>query len=392
MFNIDDLKKQLEGMNIEALYQKIIGGTRPYRLSRDKRVLEVGTQYATHVQLYAAKGMPPGFWWDFSENDGGDVIAYVAMDRFGGKSRANRVEAAKWLNEVILGNTGPAAAAPSRESNLASNKDPSSQPLPPPKGKWDVLKKHVPAPEVRELPPNWKKIFFAGIPDKIWEWRNTKGDLIGLSARKELPPKKPGEKGSKEVRPFVFCDVKNNKTGEVETRWHMNQMPDPRPLLYAEKIAKTPRNIPILVVEGEKATDAAQEQAALLFPDTGCVATTWIGGAGAAGKVDWPILKGRSVWFWPDADLLHEKKGYRASTANMERAAAYARTEGAKETRLVDLPYDVLIAEKKGWDLADPSPKALPEGWKRLAIESAEEWWPPVLHAGVELPQWAFYG
>jgi len=52
----------------------------------------------------------------------------------------------------------------------------------------------------------------------------------------------------------------------------------------------------VLLVEGEKTADAAQQ----LF--TEAVVSTWPCGCKAVGKADFSPLKGRRVMLWPDAD------------------------------------------------------------------------------------------
>jgi putative DNA primase/helicase len=60
-------------------------------------------------------------------------------------------------------------------------------------------------------------------------------------------------------------------------------------------VAKDPTK-PILVVEGERACDAANE-----LQDE-YIAVTWPGGAGAYRRTDWAPLSKRNILMWPDAD------------------------------------------------------------------------------------------
>ncbi len=52
----------------------------------------------------------------------------------------------------------------------------------------------------------------------------------------------------------------------------------------------------LLVVEGEKAADAAQG----LFPEIAAI--TWRGGAANTGTAPWESLKGKKIYLWPDND------------------------------------------------------------------------------------------
>src|SRR6185369_18056718 len=81
---------------------------------------------------------------------------------------------------------------------------------------------------------------------------------------------------------------------------------------------------PTLVVEGEKAADAAQAR----FPDY--VVTTSSGGARAAAKTDWRPLAGRPVTIWPDGD--------EAGNAYAEEVARLLKNVGAAPIAMVAVP------------------------------------------------------
>ena len=78
--------------------------------------------------------------------------------------------------------------------------------------------------------------------------------------------------------------------------WKAKGLDGPRPLYRLAELAARP-TLPVLLVEGEKAADAAQ--AALGASHT---VTTWPGGAKAWNRADFSPLTGRSVTIWPDAD------------------------------------------------------------------------------------------
>ena len=99
---------------------------------------------------------------------------------------------------------------------------------------------------------------------------------------------------------------------------------------------------PVLLVEGEKTADAAQE----LFADL--VVVTSPGGSNAAGKADWSALKGRAVTIWPDADGAGAKYALQVATLLQDAGAAMVK--------IVELP----TALPQGWDLADEVPKDWP--------------------------------
>jgi putative DNA primase/helicase len=77
-------------------------------------------------------------------------------------------------------------------------------------------------------------------------------------------------------------------------QWQFKAPPAPRPLLGLPDLEA--KAGPVLIVEGEKARDAAVS----LFPENPVI--TWQGGAQAVAKADWSPLAGRECWLWPDND------------------------------------------------------------------------------------------
>lgn len=108
---------------------------------------------------------------------------------------------------------------------------------------------------------------------------------------------------------------------------------------------------PVLIVEGEKACDAAVS----LFPDYACV--SWMGGSGQLRKADFSPLAGRHVVYWPDADT--------PGLASIPQFIDLARLAEFASLRVVDLPPHLPSA----WDLADPIPDGIDI---RHMIETAE--------------------
>jgi hypothetical protein len=115
-------------------------------------------------------------------------------------------------------------------------------------------------------------------------------------------------------------------------RWRWKAFQDRRPLYGLNRLAQRP-DAPVVVVEGEKTADAAQEH----FPEH--VAITWPGGTNAVRKADWSILNGRQVVIWPDAD----EPGRKAS----RDVALMARAAGALDVAIVQIPETL----PRGWDL-----------------------------------------
>ena len=149
-------------------------------------------------------------------------------------------------------------------------------------------------------------------------------------------------------------------TGEVQWRWM--SFPKPRPLYGLDKLAENP-NALVMLVEGEKAADAAQELfIANGLPMQDLVVVTWPGGGKAVKHVDWSPLAGRAVALWPDADFKrypanHERSGVPLPFLEQPGTVAMleiwrAIRETAARVQFILPPANV----PDGWDLADPAP------------------------------------
>lgn len=130
----------------------------------------------------------------------------------------------------------------------------------------------------------------------------------------------------KKIRPLTW-------TGSA---WAWKSPTKPRPLYWPRRAASAP----VLIAEGEKATDAAAQ----LFPDH--AVCTWSGGTSNVQHADWSALHGRTVTIWPDADDVGRK-----AAAQLARILLGLRCSVV----VVNPPADL----DQGWDLAD----ALAEGW-----------------------------
>ncbi len=162
-----------------------------------------------------------------------------------------------------------------------------------------------------------------GTPAATWHYRDAAGALLFVVCRFDPPGAR------KEILP-LSCGAEG---------WRWKAPPEPRPLYGLDRLAARPA-APVLVVEGEKAADAAVG----IFPD--CAVVTWPSGAQAVGKADWSPLRGRLVAAWPDADAPGRKAAAQAAKA--------ASAAGAARAVVVPVPPDW----PEGWDVAD----LLPEG------------------------------
>ena len=163
--------------------------------------------------------------------------------------------------------------------------------------------------------------FKLGQPSQLWPYGYADGELAGYVARWDRPD------GGKEIRPLVVKDG----------HWLQKGIPRPRPFYNLQAVRKHP-DAPVLVVEGEKTSDAAGKLLSSYVP------TTSMNGAKAAQLSDWTPLKGREVVVWPDND----PDGQRYA----QEVAALAYKVGALKVLTVRLPEGMPLH----WDLADPVP------------------------------------
>lgn len=178
----------------------------------------------------------------------------------------------------------------------------------------------TPMPEPIVIPAGLTKAM--GEPDRVWVYRLQDGSAYGAVARWN------SFKGRKEVRPIIWngSAFKSHGFGRG------------RPLYNSDLLAASPV-APVLLVEGEKAADAAPEY----LPD-GWIVSTWQGGAKAWEQADWSLLSGRSVVIWPDNDA----PGIAVADAIRNRLSAMKTP-----SHIVPVPPVFPDA----WDLADPLPE-----------------------------------
>lgn len=122
-----------------------------------------------------------------------------------------------------------------------------------------------------------------GQPTNYWVYRNKKGIPAALVVRYDPPAPDKKQYSQWHYNPATL-------------KWVPKSHPDLRPLYNLDKIDRNPAS-KIVVCEGEKAAEAAQE---LLGDDY--ISTCWMGGAQAMNKTDISPLYNRHVLLWPDAD------------------------------------------------------------------------------------------
>ena len=180
-----------------------------------------------------------------------------------------------------------------------------------------------------------------GTASRRWVYRNATGAPLFCATRFDLPD------GKKETPPYSYGRrVWTARTGpnagkRIErTGWFFKAPGTPRALYGLDRLASAAPDAPVLLVEGEKAADAA----AALFP--GMVAMTSQGGSKAAEKADWEALAGRRVVIWPDNDQAGQD--YAKAVAGLILGCE-AEPLRVASVRLVRVPAEW----GEGWDLAD---------------------------------------
>ncbi len=258
-----------------------------------------------------------GRWLDFATGDsGGDLISLYAY-----LNRLNQGQAARALAEQI----GMIGGAKTGQRQKTGNE-------------WAAL-----TPIPANAPPALAAHPQHGKPTAVWTYRDTSGQPLFHVYRFDPPNER------KQFCPLCWCESANGAQA-----WRWQAAATPRPLYGLDRLAARP-DAPVMVCEGEKATDAAGE----LLQDW--VSVTSAGGAQAPKQSDWAPLRGRRVAIWPD----HDQPGQRYA----ETVAKLAKAGGAAEVRTLQ-PDKLGAALPEGWDAAD----ARADGWtaERLAALLAQ--------------------
>lgn len=171
-------------------------------------------------------------------------------------------------------------------------------------------------------PPNFTHYRY-GEPQFVWTYKDTDGSDIYYIARYW-----DSESDKKQIVPWVWCSTSN--------QWKNRQFAkDKRPIYNLDLITKNPDK-PILIVEGEKAAEAAMKLTKAY------IVTTWTGGGNAVDKNDWSPIYGRKVLLWPDFD----EPGFKAVA--WLSGMLYSR---CPEVKNLNIPRNENLT--KGFDAAD---------------------------------------
>ena len=218
----------------------------------------------------------------------------------------------------------------------------------------DVYHNQKPGEGVAELPVAGRPIrlfnkkrstFVTHTPSLVHPYRSASGELLGCVIRLDLDD---GQKITPQIR-WGYVSPK------VPGMWVYWPFDVPRPL-YVLKPDKSASD-QVLVVEGEKAADAAYR----VIGDMAVV--TWPGGVNAVSKAAWARLKGKRLVLWPDNDApgIAAMAGHRGKTGLwIDGVADLALRAGATSVKIVEPD----ASKSKGWDAAD----AEAEGWDRKKL------------------------
>ncbi|MBL0312735.1 MAG: AAA family ATPase [Holophagaceae bacterium] len=182
-----------------------------------------------------------------------------------------------------------------------------------------------PVPKDAPQPP--KEHFRHGKREGWWTYKDAWGSVLKIVMRFPDPDR------GKVILPFTLWKLDDGKL-----IWKQKDLPAPRPLYGLDLLAARP-DAPVLICEGEKATDAAAKH----FKEFVCMTS---GSATSAKHTDWRPLEDRQIVIWPDAD----EPGSRYASEVAEALQGIA-----KEIRCVTLSEGL----PQGWDVADE----LPECW-----------------------------
>lgn len=184
-------------------------------------------------------------------------------------------------------------------------------------------------PSIYPAPIDWQPIRYKQMaPVKHWKYFNADGELMFAVHRYDSFE-------GKVIRPYSVQDRNGNHVwGQGLGGLY------PLPMYNLTEVLARPTD-KVLIVEGEKACDAAKT-----IPELAdFVVLAYQGGAKTWKKTDWSPLKGRSIFLWPDNDDA-------GNVQFMDLAKYLNLDQFCQDVRVAIVPKT--WPEK--WDLADPLP------------------------------------
>lgn len=163
-----------------------------------------------------------------------------------------------------------------------------------------------------------------GHADQSWVYRDVDGMPLFYIARYDT-------ESGKQIVPWSW---------HIDGGWVMKGWPPPRPLYGLDYLAANDR-LPVLIVEGEKAADAARQMV-----DEKYIVITWPNGAKAVQKAAWEPVYGRNILIWPDADEPGQKAANEIAAILMPHCPQVKIIEPSD----CESGFDAADALAAGWD------------------------------------------
>ncbi len=291
-----------------------------YRLFPDGPTIRQGNsfRFGTKGSLsVTASGTNAGLFKDFERDEGGGMLKLIQRE-LGLDYQAAR----RWALDFIGQPTFEPVPRPFKRVKVVEREWVAMRP---PSG--------AQAPSLAEISPKMAKWHNE---TARYTYRDKTGELLHYTVRC-VNKNKPSDK---KVLPLSYGYYKD---GDQSPSWHLKGYASTQRSIYGlEWLAKHP-NAKVLIVEGEKAADAAVR----VFPDENLIVVSWLGGSGAVKQTDWTPLADREVIIWPDND----EPGLKAAG----QISSKLRQIGVTSLKVVDSKkLEGKFPEK--WDLADELP------------------------------------
>lgn len=284
-----------------------------------------------------------GAWSDFATDDkGGDLVALAAY-----VLGCRQIEAAERLADY-LGIAKPDCQNQRQMNERAAGDRTAPSPAKKPQEATPADGAVCLMPVPADVPPPPVAHSRHGKPAGRWAYRDAAGEVCFYHDRYE--PK--GER--KQFAPLTLWRFQDGRL-----QWQFKAPSGPRPLLGLPELAAADPARPAVLVEGEKARDAAL----LLFPENPVL--TWQGGAQAVSKADWSPLASRECWIWPDNDPAGSKAARDVAAAlfavNAEKVAVFNLATFAR--RAIEADGTAALADGDPLAEGDDAADVLARGW-----------------------------
>lgn len=277
---------------------------------------------------------------DFADGEvkGSDIVGLLTF-----LERLKPMEAAQKINRIIDKFESTEQSESPADTMKVKNKV-KAKPV------KQITKPVIPVPEDAPPAPNNRTDF--GVATTRYTYSDAEDRLVCHVHRFDPPGQR------KVYLPQTYRKSEDGKLG-----WDWLGLGAQRPLYNLRELVTRP-DAPALIVEGEKAANAAK----ILFPEK--VVVTTMGGAQAPDKSDLIPLKGRSILLWPDNDdagikyikslsEMLRKQDPNADIAVIRIPVVRAETVGGQPVLTPG------FIAPQGWDAAD----AVKEGWTAAHIE-----------------------